>query len=949
MSKILVFVFIFCVFPLTSHALVAPEIQWKTLVTDHFEIIFESEQQSLAEDFGRAAERAHLLLSPVFTPPSQRTIVWLNDHTDSPNGMATVFPRNTIILYPVLPGSLDSISHYDNWSQKLVAHEYTHILNMEPAEGIWSPFRFLFGNIIRPNALLPTWYLEGLAVEAETQFTKYGRLRSPYFNALIRAMVKDNTWFSEPLAWANETHIPSWPQGLRPYFWGSLMMHEIAQRKGFASLGDLNTRYAGRVPFFINGPTEDLLGVDYEDLFLNLKTNYEKRARDQITWIKNHNRQEKNLNTLRLTPLGGDIHSPVISPNQLKLAFIRINDNRDSEVHIAERASLQQSFDFTTTRIVYSGTDVSRVSFWPDSQSIVFDSINTDRLYNSYSDIYRLYLNDRHRDALTQEARVREAAVDQDGHRLTFVKVSAAQTELGVLTRGNVINSVYAPPRFHRVSHPSFLNAYEIIFSERDPQGREYLKVFNLQTKDVRTVLPEYNSAQNPIVSNKGVLFVSYKSGVSNLYWSSLSLYSARPVTNSTTAISTGVLDSARDELIFTQLTGKGYQLHTQTLPIDNYKLPQAQPLIKDPEYKWQEPEVRTAMEVEEYSPMSYLLPQYWLPLFGFIEGGIAVSAMTSAQDPLHKHAYALEGNYDTLTKKLGGSGRYDLAMGDGTLTAMGGQDHIYYYAYDLTSSNTRAEIQYSVFPTRDSKFWNLGARMSQLSTDIPGARLYNYAGPAAFVSYSDSSQKPTEISPMSGIEALLDYQYFLGPWGNVDFSRTRFSFSGYHSKWLPQRNALALDLNAYVSPKNRSVFLGTTAGGDYSLTFLSSKSFIVRGYPVGEFLGWKMASGSLEYRLPLSDSPSDFSTFPASLRRWHGAIFADAIALEGYYYAKDIKGARTTDMGNLFYGVGVEARSDITLGYHMPAMLRLGLYMGLNENAYGGIGPFVALSVPQF
>jgi hypothetical protein len=420
-------------------------------------------------------------------------------------------------------------------------------------------------------------------------------------------------------------------------------------------------------------------------------------------------------------------------------------------------------------------------------------------------------------------------------------------------------------------------------------------------------------------------------------------------VTNSDTAVSTGTLDEARDELIFSQLTGQGFALHSQSLPMNSFRLPQAHALIKEPEYRWQEPEIRTSMAEEDYSPMEYLWPQYWIPLAGAVEDGWAVSALTGAQDPLGKHAYFLSANYDSLTSRLGGDFKYNLSLGDGVLTAAGGSDYLYYYAYDVTANNTSAELQYLFYPTRANKDWSLGGRFSRNSSDIPGVRLYEYAGPAAFVSYSNISQKPTEISPMSGVTALADYQYFIGSLGNVNFSRARLGFAAFESRLLPKRNALALDLNAYLSPRNRSIFLGTSAGGDYSLTFLSTKSMVVRGYPVGEFLGWNMATGSLEYRLPLSDSPSDLSTFPAMFRRWHGAVFVDAATLEGIYYAKDVDAARSTGMGSFFYGTGLEVRSDMTLAYHLPAVLKLGLYAGLNANAYGYVGPYIALSVPQF
>jgi len=946
-QKSKLFASIIFLFTVTAQALVAPELQWRILASEHFEVIYENHQLRLAEEFARSAERAHSLLSPFFKPPSKKTIIWINDHTDSPNGLATPFPRNMIVVFPVLPGPLDSIGHYDSWSQNLITHEYAHILNMDPAEGFWTPFRFVLGSIVRPNALLPNWYLEGLAVEMETHLSSHGRLRSPYFNAIIRAFVEDNRWYDDSLALANEVAVPSWPFGMRPYFWGGLIMHEIGTRKGTESFGVLNDRYAGRVPFFLHGPAVDLLGLNYEKLFAEIRTDYETRAKKQIQTIKNVSQKNKELNPTRITELGSDIFSPTISPNGLVFAFVRINADRDFDIYILKRNSKDDNFDFAQVKRVYRGKGINRLVFTPDSQNLIFDALDTDALFDTYSDIYRLNLDSLKRETLTTQARAQQPHIDKTGNNIVVVVASGGQTQLAMLSHQQV-QVLYTPPELFRVSQPSFLTDQEILFSERSSDGREVLKIYNLKSKDTRTVLDEFSPAQNAVVSQRGVLFTSSRNGVSNLYWSTPSLLAARPLTNSTTSVGQGTIDPDSDRLYFSQLTGSGGQLHTQRFP-HQFELPSVQPLIRVSKPDWEEPTVRASLARADYDPLPYLVPQYWFPLFAFVPDGFFVSALTGAQDPLQKHAYFLAGNYNSLPGQVGFDGRYELAVGDGYATLDGGIEHPYYYAYDISATNTYLDLQYEFFPTRTNKDWQVGARFSKNKSDIPNVYSYEYAGPGAFIKYSNVAQKPTEISPTTGFSTSIDYQYYIGSLGNVNFPRTRLNVTKYEARLLPERHAVALSLDGYFSPRNRNVFLGTSAGGDYSLTFLSAKSQIIRGYPVGEFLGWNVGTGSLEYRFPLSDSPSDFSTAPVMMRRWHGALFVDALTAEGFYYAKDIKGARSTGFGSFFYGTGLEIRSDLTLGYHLHAMLRLGMFYGFNEYAYGGLAPYVSLSVPKF
>ncbi|MGE3972932.1 MAG: hypothetical protein AB7F59_00245 [Bdellovibrionales bacterium] len=940
---LLLFVFIFC-----SRGLAAPEphIRWRTLQTEHFEIIFDADHPLLAQEVALQAERTYSLLVPVFQTAPSKTVIWIYDRSDSPNGLATPFPRPMITLFPVLPTALDSIGHYDNWSQKLLIHEYTHILNMEPARGFLGPVRTLLGAIVRPNALLPTWYLEGLAVEMETRFTSQGRLRSPLFAAMMRAMVLDNTW-NQSLASMNEIMIPSWPYGMRPYFWGSLLLHEIGKRKGVEAFRTLNDQYAGRVPFFINGPIHDLLGVSYEGFAQSVRETYKKLADVQIEKIKSASppTSEQLPNTLP------GAHSPTISPNQLRLAYVLFNDDRDSEIWMVERPNTKVPFDFHQQKKLHTSTGTKKISWWPNSESLVFDAIDTEDLYYEYSDLHRLFLSDKKADPVTQGLRAQEPAVDSGGHRIVYVKTKAATSQLAVLTglpEEKKENIVYSPPQLHRISRPSFFSEDEILFSERSPQGKEVLKIFNLATKDVRIALGDYSPAQFAVPYKNGILFTSAKSGIANLYWASRDFKTIKALTNSYTEANTATIDSNTSTLYFSELTGRGVALKRKVL---SHTTPTPTASLTESDWpKYEEPtKAIISSQEEEYSPWSYMLPTYWVPLVGFFGNSYAVSAMTGAIDPLRIQSYALNVNYDSLTKKTGGGAVFSRAIHHGNVSLLGQVVNQYFYSYDLITTSSYLEAQYDMPLNRHNKDWRTGFRVSRFSTDLPTTSDdYLYAGPAVQLSYLNATQKPTQISPRKGQEALLDYQYFLPSWGNTEFYNLRANGAIYISPWLPDRHAMMLRTRSIFSPRNRSILLGTPAGGDYTLSYLSESPYLVRGYPVGEFVGWSLITNTFEYRFPLTDSPGDLGTFPVLFRRWHAGVFVDSATLEGAYYAKDIRGTRTSYLGSFFWSTGMEFRSDITLGFHIPAMLKLGLYYGLNTNAYGGFSTAITLSLPK-
>src|SRR6185312_11022489 len=191
-----------------------------------------------------------------------------------------------IMVYPVLPPTLTTISDYGDWARELTMHESTHILSFEPRRGLVKGLYYTFGSLITPNILLPRWYLEGIAVEMETRFSRHGRLRSPYQDGSVRAYVNDDRLSEIQLGEINEVGIETWPQGARPYLFGSMMWSEMIAKYGEKLIWDLHDRYGGRVPFMLNGPLEDLTSENYLQMFGMMMTDADSRARQQLAELK---------------------------------------------------------------------------------------------------------------------------------------------------------------------------------------------------------------------------------------------------------------------------------------------------------------------------------------------------------------------------------------------------------------------------------------------------------------------------------------------------------------------------------------------------------------------------------------------------------------------------------------------------------------------------------------
>lgn len=947
-------------------AQIDPKAQWSVMESTHFDVIFNAKQQDLANEVFRQAEKARSILPPLFKIDPPHTVIVILDNTDATNGSATPIPRPTIMMFPVLPKAMDSLTNYGNWAQDLITHEYTHILNFEPSSGFISYLRKIFGNIVRPNALLPRWYLEGLAVELETQMTAHGRGRSPLYDAMVRALVEDSKLRAENISRVNEVRIPTFPMGQRPYFLGALLWRKMIELKGNEVIGILNERYSGRIPFFINGPAEDNFEKGYGALLEETYEDLEDTAHKQFQIVQSATLTKGSI----LTTKDLDVihhHGPTLSPDGKKLIYIQQTLTRNDEIVLRTRTKNNESFLKSQPKVLYSGENISKVS-WENDESIIFDAVDTHERYYELSDLYRFSLKTKEVTQLTHGARAIEPTIFAGQKKVVFTKLGAGESALFSLDLDNLSAEpmkVYSPPLLVRVSRPTFVSPSTIVFSERGVDGVEKLIQMNLESM-VTADLVTHKNVGFAQPSEAGLLFASSESGISNIY---LKKPGAPPVglTNTATHIANGILDSQRKELILTRLTGSGYRLEFTPFKESGVVVPEVTHSYPPP---GQTPEpnppptakstssskrlpattVQTTAslpEPKEYSGSKYLWPQYWIPFFSPITEGFVAQALVNGSDPLEHHAYSFQTSYDSLTQKPSLGLSYINSQTPALISATVSDIYAYQYGFKISQRNSAGSLVASFFVPGLSNSYRAGLGWDFVNTTYDGIPVTRTrSGPIATFKYAGSVQKGYQISPMSGGDFSLGAGYYLPNGQQISYAHAFANGTGYFSKWLPKNHAIMGRLNSSFSPDNRSILFGTTtAGGEYMASLLTSR-YVVRGYPTGEFIGWTLLNATLEYRFPISYPYTGNDTLPLFTKKWSGAIIADGVTLDGIYFDSSTRAAETTKLGSYFVGVGAEARVDVTLAYHLAATLRLGLYQGLERKAYGGLSPYFGFSI---
>src|SRR5436190_2825987 len=167
-----------------------PQLNWRTLETEHFSVHFAEQQRAQARIAAAAAERVYAPSAALLDwRPRNRTHVVVLDSADFANGYTTPLPFNLTTIYLSPPDAGELMQNRD-WLELLLSHELFHIVHLDKASGTALTPRNVLGRLIPffPNALEPSWIVEGLAVNHESDTKRaYGRLENTTFEGMMRA------------------------------------------------------------------------------------------------------------------------------------------------------------------------------------------------------------------------------------------------------------------------------------------------------------------------------------------------------------------------------------------------------------------------------------------------------------------------------------------------------------------------------------------------------------------------------------------------------------------------------------------------------------------------------------------------------------------------------------------------------------------------------------------
>jgi hypothetical protein len=220
-------------------------LKWKQIKSDHFKMIYPSEFSSEAKRMTNLLEYYYEPNSSYLNHHPRKIPVILHNHSVYSNGFVAVAPRRMELV--TTPAS-DSYSqeHFE----QLVLHEFRHVMQVDKLnQGITRVASYIIGDqaLGLVAGTMPFWYLEGDAVDAETQLSKSGRGRLPSFEKDIKAILfeKDQMYSYEKSYYGSfRDYVPS------HYNYGYQMVAHARNKYG-TDIWSKMVDYAAQKPYLL--------------------------------------------------------------------------------------------------------------------------------------------------------------------------------------------------------------------------------------------------------------------------------------------------------------------------------------------------------------------------------------------------------------------------------------------------------------------------------------------------------------------------------------------------------------------------------------------------------------------------------------------------------------------------------------------------------------------------
>jgi hypothetical protein len=879
-----------------------PGLRWRTLETEHFSVHFAEHYRQQARIAAMTAEKVYPRVTSLLDwQPRRRTELVLLDSADFANGFASPVPFNFTGIFLSPPDEGELLQNRD-WLELVLSHEFFHVVHLDKASGRPLALRDVLGRLLPffPNVLQPTWIVEGLAVNNESEAIHgYGRLENSYFEGMMRAEASRG--------FRSLREVNAQGRGFplnRDYLYGSYFFAFVRERYGERAVEAFIRNYSANVvPFKVQSNAAAATGKPMDELWVEYQA-----------WLL------ARFGGARADVIEGDVlarafslSSPMLTEDGTRWYVQADGYTRPKLMRQARGEPPQPVTEMERdTRLTTDG-----------ERGVIAAELDICGNHNLLYGLVRID-NAGHRQPLSRCARHRFAAVLDDG-RIAAVQVITGRPEVVILGGDRVPTTLYRASQGDAISGLAARGA-RIVITTRRNGAWALLDV----SRDTPVVLVSDAAVKHSPRFGDSADEIFFVADYDKRYdvWS---WRAGRQLLGRWTRAAHGVREvssPARREMLLTTIEADGDALRLHSLPPQPLEEHQFQRAENAPV-----PPVAAAGDNERaYTPWRTLRPTAWAPILQIADGAVALGALTYGIDALQLHEYFVAPMVELTQREVLGrieylyDGRHGL-VANRTLTVReaepdGSRTKI--RAYSVREDAQWVYLQRSLTLNR-RVYWGGGAALEQedihdLQLGISRVQNERVLGLVAGIDtrrgqwLSEGPSQGQELRLFAETSRGLGAAYG----GNAYRADARAHFP-------LGRSVLSMRWNEAFGQDNAEPFeLGGSKSDDVIvLPVLNERDFALRGYTTGtpELMGHRARTATVEWRSRLADIDRHLMVPPVGMNRLSFSAFFDIGA------AWERGGA-----ADYHRGIGAELIAEPRFGYLFGLQTRFGVAKGLDH-----------------
>jgi Tol biopolymer transport system component len=504
-----------------------PELAWKTIQTEHFEVHFHNGTERTARVVAKIAEDIYDPVTSLYEyEPDTKIHFIIRDHDDFSNGAAYYYD-NKVEIWASPMDFIFRGTH--NWLRNVVTHEFSHMISLgaarklprsipaiyfqylgyEPEKNPYVLYGFPNEIISYPIAatVMPMWLAEGIA-QFQMPGLNYDHWDTHRDMILRTSALEGELLDYDEMGVFGHTSL----RNEKVYNQGYSLTQFIVDRYGMESLREIANALKSPFRFTVNGALKKAINLSEKELHREWKKHLEEMYAFRTDAIA------QNLVTGELLHGdGGASIYPRWSPDGKKIAFI----SNKGERSIYKTSLYIHDVEANKTKLIKPGVQKA-VAWSPDGNQLVYSRLSkATKYFSHFSDIYIYDMNSKKEERITNNLRAISPDWSADGSKIVFVtthdgtqnlaSMRLSEKQLVTLTTFENGEQVYSP----RWSP----DGRKILFSYSEKKDRKIVTI-DADGSDMKVIMQGKGDARDPVYSDDGerIFFAYDGTGIFNIY-----------------------------------------------------------------------------------------------------------------------------------------------------------------------------------------------------------------------------------------------------------------------------------------------------------------------------------------------------------------------------------------------------------------------------------------------